>query len=65
MTERNPSPVDTRVLMRYDLRLPSGFQITPVNAVSHAGCNIAMQGKDLEKVAPFSQMKNPTLRDEL
>ena len=39
MTERNPSPVNTSVLMRYDLRLPSGFQITPVN---HAGCNTAM-----------------------
>lgn len=42
MTERNPSPVDTSVLMHYALSLPSGFQITPVNAVSHAGCNTAM-----------------------
>lgn len=41
MMERNPSPVDTSVLMRYALSLPSGFQITPVNVVSHAGCNTA------------------------
>lgn len=41
MMERNPPPVDTSALMPYALRLPSGFQIMPVNVVSHAGCNTA------------------------